>query len=107
MPRPVNVAPLHSGWATGAPPTWCAPPLLDDGDVARRLQITQAEGDRVRACRGGDLVDKGFTGEHSKQVGQFLKCNAGLAQDRSQRAALEIPIMVRNSDQQPRLLRMP
>ena len=71
---------------------------LDDGDVARRLQIAQAKRDRVPTRRGCDLVDKGFTSERSKQVGQFLRCNAGLAQDGSQRAALEIPIMVRNSD---------
>src|SRR5205085_12445202 len=36
---------------------------LDDGDVARRLQIAQPERDRVGAVRGGDLVDKGFAGE--------------------------------------------
>jgi hypothetical protein len=80
---------------------------LDHGNVARGLQIAQPKGDWVRTYRGGDLVDKGFASEHSKQVGQFLSCNAGLAQDRSQRAALEIPIVVRNSHQQPRLFRMP
>jgi hypothetical protein len=35
---------------------------VDDGDVARRLQIAQAEGDRVGADRSGDLVDEGFAG---------------------------------------------
>src|SRR5437667_7347697 len=32
---------------------------LDDGDVARRLQMARAEGDRVGADRGGDLIDEG------------------------------------------------
>ena len=36
---------------------------LDDGDVARRLQIAQPERDRVGADRGGDLVNKGFAGK--------------------------------------------
>jgi hypothetical protein len=75
--------------------------------IARRLQIAQAKGHRVRIGGGSGLVDKGFTGVNSKQVGQFLKGNAGLAQDRSQRAAFEISTMIRHSDQQPRLLRMP
>ena len=36
---------------------------LDDGDVARGLQIAQAKGDRVGSDGGGDLVDKRFAGE--------------------------------------------
>ena len=64
---------------------------FDDGGITRPPQVAQTERHRVRTSRGGDLVDKGLAGEHSKQVGQFLKGNAGLAQDRSQRAALEIP----------------
>ena len=36
---------------------------VSDGGVARHLQITQAEGDRVGADSGVDLVDKGCAGE--------------------------------------------
>ncbi len=36
---------------------------FDDGDVARHLQIAQAEGGGVGADRGGDFVGKGFAGE--------------------------------------------
>mgnify|MGYP003693848493 CR=1 FL=1 len=64
MPRPVRVSPLRSGRGEGRGSHFGALGRgLDDGDVARRLQIAQAEGDRVGAHRGGDLVDERSAGE--------------------------------------------
>src|SRR5262249_36102194 len=36
---------------------------LDPGDVARFLDVAQAELDRIGVYRGGHLVDEGFAGE--------------------------------------------
>jgi len=64
MPRPVRLSPFAVGPRRGAPlPLGTLGRRLDDGDAARRLQIAQAESDRVGADRGGDLVDEGFAGE--------------------------------------------
>ncbi len=54
MLRPLNVSPV---------PLRALDRRVSDGGVARRLQITQAEGDRIGADSGVDLVDKGFAGE--------------------------------------------
>jgi len=54
MPRPVNVSPVRSGRGE-----WRG----SRAAATRRLQIAQAEGDRVGAGCGGDLVDEGFAGE--------------------------------------------
>ena len=49
MPRPLKVSPLRSGRGDGRGSHAALGRRLDDGDVARRLQIAQAEGDRVGA----------------------------------------------------------
>jgi hypothetical protein len=63
MPCPTNVSALRSGRRRARLPPGALGRGFDNGDVARRLQIAQAKGDRVRTGRGGDLVDKGFAGE--------------------------------------------
>jgi hypothetical protein len=64
MPRPLNVSPLRSGRGDGrGSHCACSAAALTTRDVAGRLQIAQAECERISAARGGDLVDKGFAGE--------------------------------------------